>query len=91
MKALSKRAWSQNMSDWLEETGVEPITAASDKLFMRSKHHLNTQETYLRHPILESASHQAIYHLRLKVHIAKSIEFVFVSYLFRIIFVLLTS
>ena len=67
MKAHLKRAWSQNMSEWLEEAGGELGTAASDELFMQSKHHRNTHETYLRYPILESATHQAISHLRLKV------------------------
>lgn len=55
------------MSEWLEEAGGELGTAASDELFMQSKHHRNTHETYLRYPILESATHQAISHLRLKV------------------------
>ncbi len=39
MKAHLKRSWSQNMSEWLEEAGVELSTAASDELFVQSKHH----------------------------------------------------
>ena len=86
MKAHLKRAWSQNMSEWLEEAGGELGTAASDELFMQSKRQRNTHETYLRYPILESATHQAISHLRLKVR-AKLKYFVYFSYCFRMFFI----
>ena len=54
MKAHLKRPWSQNMSEWLDEHGLdlEVGCLATDKVFMQPKYHIKTQESCLQYPYL---------------------------------------
>ena len=69
MKAHLKRSWSQSMSEWLDEHGLdlEVGCGVTDEVFMLSKDYINTQETCLRYPYLEAASHHAFFTMKLKV------------------------
>ena len=69
MKAHLKRSWSQSMSEWLDEYGLdlEVGCEVTDKVFMLSKDYINTLETCLRYPYLEAASHHASLIMRFKV------------------------
>ena len=68
MKAHLNRSWSQSMSKWLGDYRLdfEVGYAATVEVFKQSKDYINTQETCLRYPYFEAASHHAILTTRLQ-------------------------